>query len=256
MSWVGIISAVASLAGSAMQSRATKSAGNDQSEAAGIAAAESGRQFNLTRSDLAPYREIGKTALGSLGGGLGLPGYDAGPDTGFLSRRFTMADFESDPVVQASLRYGLEEGTKGVNRAFGARGMSKSGSAIKALERFAADYAGTQAAGSQQRFVADQSNRFNREAAVAGIGQAATTTTGQFGAGNAARVGDLGIQAANARGAASIAGANAYAGSLNSIGNNLQQRYYLDSFSRPSNSGTTSSDPYAPGSQPYYMLGE
>jgi hypothetical protein len=257
--WESIISNVApsviSLIGSGMQAKGSDDASKHQLEGTREAIAEQRRQYDTTRADFAPYREIGRSSLGAIGGGLGLPGYDAGDQTGFLTRRFAMSDFENDPVVKASLRYGLEQGTKGVDRAFGARGMLKSGSAIKALERFAADYAGTQAAGSQQRFVADQSNLFNRLAATSGIGQAATTTTAQLGANAATNIGNLNVDAGNARGAASIARANAYTGALSSIGNNLQQRYYMGNYGSNVNNAPAS-DPYVYGSQNYYNLGE
>ena len=244
MSWVAIIGAAINAGSSIYQAQKSKQSASGQSDASAAAAYESGRQFDISRADFAPYREAGKVALSSLSTGVA-PGGD-------LVRPFTMSDFESDPVTQASFRFGLDEGVKGVNRSFGARGMSKSGSAIKALERFAADYAGQRAGESYGRFVGRQMDVFNKEAAVAGIGQTASSQTAALGQNAATRVGELGIQGANARGAGSIAASNAYASGLGNISNSLQRYYYMNN----ADGGGAVSNPYGYGSPGYYNLGE
>lgn len=66
MSWVGIISAAASLLGSSMQADSAKGAGGDQAAATRSATDEQRRQFNLIRSDQAPYRDSGVSSLARL----------------------------------------------------------------------------------------------------------------------------------------------------------------------------------------------
>lgn len=285
-----IISAGASLLGGAMQSDSASSAAQTQSDAATQAAqiaaqaqekaiAEQRRQFDLTRSDLAPYRTVGTGAVNTLANYLGLAPSSASSDTvsmpladwqndpraenfatpelynayqaerqrqasadantGALTRKFTVGDFWADPVTQLSLQYGLDEGTKALNRQAASRGMLNSGAQLKGITRFANDYVGQQAAGSRERFVGDQTNLYNRLAGLAGTGQQATNagaaaganaanTIGNIYTGTANTLGNLYTGAGNARGAAAIAGGNAWGGALGNIGNYFGQQQTLD----------------------------
>lgn len=172
-------------------------------------------------------------------------------DFGSLTRKFTMEDFQNDPVTKASFDFGMSEGEKAVQRMFGARGLSRSGAAVKAATRFATDYTGTKAGESQQRFVSDKANLFNKLAAASGIGQAATTTTGSVGAGNAAQNAALLTAQGNANAAAGIARGNAYSGAANQISNNATQQYTLDRILTSNGGGSTGT-----ASQPSYMIGD
>jgi hypothetical protein len=200
-----------------------------QTEAGKEANATQLAMFDQARTDLQPWRTAGEGALGQLTQGI-QPG-------GNLVRPFTMADFQNDPVTQASFQYGMDQGTKGINRMFGARGMSKSGAAIKALDRFTTDYVGSKAGESYNRFVGDQSNLYNRLAGVAGTGQTAATQTANLGVTTGQNIGNTNVGIANARGAASIATGNSIANAASGIGNAYQTQYYLDSLNnrRPTN---------------------
>ncbi len=193
--------------------------------------------------DLPSGREWDDTELSNLDAG-GYSGYirdylsahpesaasAGGPETqpGFLTRRFGMADRDADPVYQSGLQFGLNEGTKGLNRAAAARGSLNSGATLKALERFGNDYGSTKAADSYNRFVNDQTNIYNRLAGVAGTGQTASNTSAQLGANTATNVGNILTAQGNARGAATIAGGNAMGGAFNTIGNYYGQQNTLD----------------------------
>jgi hypothetical protein len=73
MAWIGAaISAVGALAASSGASEASDS----QSQASEAAVAEQRRQYDQTRTDLAPYRNTGGAAVGRIGELLGLPGYE------------------------------------------------------------------------------------------------------------------------------------------------------------------------------------
>ena len=139
-----------------------------------------------------------------------------------------MDDFQNDPVTKASFDFGMSEGEKAVQRMFGARGMSRSGAAVKAATRFATDYTGTKAGESYNRFTADQGNVFNKLAAVSGIGQAATNSTAQAGANTTNAISDITVGTGNARGAASIAQGNAYGNAASRVGNQISSQYTLD----------------------------
>ena len=140
---------------------------------------------------------------------------------GDLLKKFTLADFWDDPVTQASYQQGLDQGTKALENMAGARGNRNSGAQLKALTRFSTDYTGNQAAGSQARFVGDQTNLYNRLAGVAGTGQTAANTGVGVGQNTANTIAGLTTAQGNARGAAAIARGNAYGGALQSAGNTI-----------------------------------
>ena len=120
------------------------------------------QQFEQTRSDLRPYRDLGAEAARRLdavhGLGGGSPDYSA---------------FEESPGFQ----FRLEQGNKALERSAAARGMTLSGSQLKDLSRF------NQGLASQEF-----GNWYNRLAGLASMGQNASVQTGQFGA-DAARTG-------------------------------------------------------------------
>lgn len=149
-------------------------------------------------------------------------------DFGSLNRRFTLEDFEADPVNKLSMQFGMDEGTKAIRRMFGAQGMGRSGAAAKGLTKFATDYAGSKAAESRGRFIQDQDITFNRLSGVSGTGQTSTAHTASLGANMATNIGNNITGAANARGAAAIAGANAYAAPISQVGNIMSTKYLLD----------------------------
>lgn len=151
---------------------------------------------------------------------------NAGP--GLLERKFTLEDFENDPVMKKSFEFGLSEGEKAVQRMFGAKGMGRSGAAVKAATRFATDYAGSKAGESRARFIEDQNNTYNRLAGVSNTGLAATGATTSANMSTANNVGGLIVGEGNARGAAAIARGNAIGGAVGNIGNTIAGQYTLD----------------------------
>lgn len=182
-----------------------------------IGGPEQGMRVNVANSD-----DVQRILSGfqTPGGG--------GADSGALNRKFTIEDFNADPVVKLGLDYGLSEGTKALERMANARGMRNSGATLKALSKFGQDYAGSKAGESYGRFYADQDRTFNRLAGVSGAGQtavqntaAANTGLAQSMAGNTAALG-------NARGAAAISGGNAWGNAFGGIGNVLNQNTMME----------------------------
>jgi hypothetical protein len=86
------------------------------------------------------------------------------------------------------------EGLRGINNSFAARGGALSGNALRALTQFNSDLA-----------AGEFGNYFNRQAALAGIGQTATNTSAQAGLATGARIGNALMEGGNAR-ASGIAG--------------------------------------------------
>ena len=191
------------LGGAVLQSGAAKDASRDQTAASNAAIAESRRQFDTTRSDLAPWMQTGSQAISRVGDLLGISGNTLTPEQ-------VMA---MDPGYQ----FRLGEGEQAIDRAASARGLNKSGATLKALTRFGQDYAS-----------GEYGNIYNRLAGAASGGQQAATNVGQLGAGNAQNIGSLLTGAANARGAAGIGAANAWGGALSNIGNWYNQNQTLD----------------------------
>lgn len=174
-------------------------------------------------------------------GAQGAQGYQGAPgDFGSLSRNFTMADRDADPVYQSGLQFGLNEGRKGYERQGAASGMQLSGATLKALTRFGNDYGSTKAQGAYERFGTNQATKFNRLSAIAGTGQQQVNQIGAAGQNYAGSVGANTMNAGNNIASNTIGAGNARAGSYmatanafnNAIGTGInawQQNKYLNS---------------------------
>lgn len=178
--------------------KAQKSAANSANQVTLQQLAQQQRQYEQDRADLQPYREAGYTALGQLG-----QGTTAG---GAFNRDFTMADYSADPGYQ----FRLEQGQRGVEASAAARGGVLSGGTLKALAKYNQGAASQEYGAAYDRWRASTTDRFNRLAAVAGVGQTAT---------------NAGIAAAGANSAAQAAGTAQVANNLLSAGNARASQY-------------------------------
>jgi hypothetical protein len=145
-------------------------------------------------------------------------------NVGELLKGFTGADVASEPGFQ----FGLTQGTKAIENAARARGMSMSPATVKELLRYGQDYAGTKFNEAFNRDMSTKTQKYNFLTGTSGGGQQAAQTVGSAGMNMANNVGQLVTGAANARGAAGIAGANAFAGGINNAINNYSQKNLLD----------------------------
>jgi hypothetical protein len=107
----------------------------------------------------------------------------------------------SDPGYQ----FGLTQGTKALNSQAAARGGYYSGAQLKALDQYGQDY-------GQTKF----DNALGRYGTLAGIGQPGTAQIGQAAQQYGQTASNNLVGAGNARGAASMAGSNAWQNALNS----------------------------------------
>lgn len=150
---LGIAIGGAALLGAGSQIIAGNKAAKAQKKAADQQVAEARRQYDQDRSDLAPWRTVGGSAIQKLGGMYGLEGGSASdqPYGGF---------FES-PDYQ----FRLDQGKKAIERSASARGLLGSGAALKASNNYAQDTAAS-----------EYGNWWNRLAGLAGAGQSATNT--------------------------------------------------------------------------------
>lgn len=158
---------------------------------------------------------------------------------GSLSRNFTMADRNADPVYQSGLQFGLDQGTQGINRQAAAGGSYLSGATLKALTRFGNDYGSTKANESYNRFNTNQNQQYNRLAGLSGAGQQATNQVSAAGqnAGNQISASQQGV--GNARGSSYLSQGNAWQnginGAVSAYKNNGTTNQYGQGFGDPLN---------------------
>jgi hypothetical protein len=146
-----------------------------------------------------PYIKAGGSALERLMAGLGLGGDTAG---------FTNA-YRALPGYQA----GLESGSKAITGNAAARGMLKSGSAIKALNRYGSDYEDKRSGDYLSRLMAMSGT--GQTATGQQVATNATGLQGQLGTRTSAFGG--GMNAAGTVGQGMIAGANAEAAGMGNL---------------------------------------
>lgn len=222
MTWV----ATAVVSSAVIGASASRSASKTQAAAAGQAADVSQQQYEQTRADQAPYREAGYNALAEMQRTAGnVPG----------AFKFGAGDYQADP----GYAFRLSEGQKALDRSAAARGGLISGGALKAATRFGQDMGSQEYQNAYNRAytgygtdVARENQLYNRQAALAGIGQTSTNLTGQFGAANAANVGNLMTSGAAAQGAGQVGMANAITGGLGTYLNYSQNNALLNALNR------------------------
>ena len=190
----GIAGAGASIIGSKMQSDATKDASKVQRE-----------MFDQTRSDLAPYRDAGAQGTNMLLekiGGLTAPIQ--------LSQEF----LESTPGYQFTKTQGL----KAVQSGAAARGLGKSGAAIKGATNFATGLA-DQTFGEQfARELQQRDSAYNKLMGLSNVGSNAAAQTGQFATQTGQQIGQNTISGATAAAAGLTGAANSLGNAANTVG--------------------------------------
>ena len=103
-------------------------------------------------------------------------------------------------------RFNLDEGLRGVSAAASAGGFRGSGRALQESAQYASGLASN-----------EYNNYFNQLAAVAGTGQAATTSTAQLGSNFATQAGNNAIRAGDARASGLVAQGNAINQGINGV---------------------------------------
>jgi hypothetical protein len=155
--------------------------------------------YQQNRADLAPYREAAIPALGNLTK-LTTPGEKVGA-------------MQMDP----GYRWRLGQGEQAIDRALASRGVYDSGRALKELTRYGQGFASN-----------EFGNVFNRNAALAGIGQTAVNTgvnASNFTGGNVAN--NI-TGAGNATASGYVGAGNAITGGLQGYINQQNQDRWLE----------------------------
>jgi len=193
MPWIAGAIAVTGLYSARQAGEAAEEAGELQADAARSAAAESGRQFDITQEQLAPWREAGRGALTEQQALLGLSGPEA--EQAAISRI-------SESPAQQFLRARQQ---RALLRTAGATRMG-GGNLLTALQK--------QAVGFGQQ---DIERRYGRLAELSGAGQRTAVQVGQFGQQAAQQAGQFGMQAAQATASGILGAQQAQASGLQSL---------------------------------------
>jgi hypothetical protein len=219
---MAIGTATAIIGSALLGAAASRSASKTQAGAAQQAADVQRTQFEQTREDQAPYRAAGYNALAEMQRTAGnVPG----------AFKFGAGDYQADP----GYAFRLSEGQKALDRQAAARGGLISGGALKAAQRYGQDMGSQEYQSAYNRAltgyntgVASENQLYNRQAALAGIGQTATNLTGQFGQNYATNVGNLMTGAGAANAAGQVGMANAITGGLGTYLNYNQNNALLE----------------------------
>lgn len=150
------------------------------------------------------------------------------PEFGSLTRKFSAADIEADPVYQSGLKFGLDEGRNAINARAIAGGGYDSGATLKALTKFGNDYGSQKAGDAYSRFMNDRSSIYGMLTgqqgvgmgstnALTGTGAALTNSVAAAGQNTTNNIADLITQGGNARAAGVVAGGNAWGGASNAL---------------------------------------
>lgn len=193
----------AAIAGAAVISGVTSvvsgnKAAKAQQQAADQSIAEQRRQYDQTRADQAPWRNVGAGALGKLGSLYGI-----NPDgTASDPAKVSYDEFRNTPGYQ----FQLSEGTKAAEHSASARGLLASGATQKAVARYASGLADT----TFEQYA-------NHLAGLAGVGQTATQATSAAGQNAANNISNAYENAGQARASSYLNTGNAINGTLNNM---------------------------------------
>lgn len=184
------------LGGAYLQSQAAKDAAAQQADSANRALGFEQQMYN----DESPYRQAGVGALSQM-------------DDPYFQQTFSgMGSLQDDPGYQ----FRMDQGQKALESSAAARGGLMSGNTGVALAQYGQNYASNEYQNAYNRFNNNQTQRFNRLASIAGIGQKANDQSIGIGNNMANTMEGIG----NAQAAATIGAGNAWSGALSGIGKN------------------------------------
>jgi hypothetical protein len=165
---LGLFSFAAGLLGAGAQKKASRKAEAAQLQYLQKAIDEESRQYDTSRADFAPYRDIGAGALGPLGDIIGTNGDAA--QGGAIDK------LKASPLYQSLFNTGLETNLQNAAATGGLRG----GDEKRSLADFGFD--------TLMKVILQQISNLG---GLAGIGQSATGSTATLGAEKASQLADL-----------------------------------------------------------------
>lgn len=213
---VGIGTAVAGVAGSAMSSSAANSAANTQANAANNASQLQWQQFQQMQQNLQPYMQLGNSSIPGLQSQLGKLG----------GMNFSFNPTEQQLEQTPGYQFTLQQGLKNTNNALAAKGLNLSGAQAKGIANYTTGLADQtyqqQYQNALQNFQTNygvQSDQYNRLSGLVGLGQNAAAGVGNAGLQTANTAGNFLTQGANAQAAGTIGSANAINSGIGAVSN-------------------------------------
>lgn len=254
MAGVGLAGSIGSAAiGSSAASNAASTQASAAEQAAQLQYQESQNalqfqkdQWNTQQKNLAPWLSEGQSALANL------KGLTSKPGSGLLTpwTETFVPPTEAQAEQYPGYKFGLDQGTEALQNSAAAKGSLESGNTQEALTKFAQNYAQNDYTNVYDQamqqfnqrygiFENNQTNEFNKLAALSGMGQTAATTLGTEGQQASQNVGNIDLttgaqqgqqinNAAAATASGYIGGANAWGGALSGGTNNLMNLALLN----------------------------
>jgi hypothetical protein len=144
----------------------------------------------------------------------------------YATAEYTPAMFAKgmDPGYQ----FRLKEGMKGLESSAAARGNLLSGGTLKGIQRYGQDMASQEYTNAFNRYQAERAGTLNPFQSLAGQGQTAANTIGNYGMNYANQVGENYMGAGNARASGYIGQANAIGGGISNLSNQYYQNQLLN----------------------------
>lgn len=209
MSWVAAAVVGSSLISGYMGSKAAKSAADTTAGATRYAADVQKEMYDISREDLAPYREAGYSALTDINA---LKPYLTGQFGGEQLAQYL------DPSMAFRMKYGGMATERAQNVGQGLL----SGNTLRALEDYGQGLASTEYGNAFNRFQTERGNIYNTLANIAGMGQGAVNTGVGASQQTAQNLGTLAVGGAQAQAAGTVGAANAWSNALQGPANYLQ----------------------------------
>lgn len=203
--WVATAIIGSGIVGAVATGYSANKAADAQTAAAQTAANTSLGMYNTTRSDLAPFRNIGGVAADQLQSRLS-----------DLTSPIVMdqATLEKTPGYQ----FNLTQGLKATQNSAAARGLGSSGAALKGAATFATGLADSTYQNQFNNAVTNQTNAYNRLFNLVNTGENAAAQTGSAGTSAANTAANAQIGAGNAQAAAANATGSSISGLANNVG--------------------------------------
>jgi hypothetical protein len=242
MSWIAVgvagAAVVGGVASSAIGASASKDAAQTQADAANNSAQLQQQQYDQTRTDLQPYRDLGSNAIPQLNTALANP---------LLTSTFTAPTLTQ---AQSTPGYGftLDQGLKAAQNSASARGLGSSGAAIKGAESYATGLADStyndvynRALSAYNTNQTTASNNVNRLLGIVGTGQNAAAMTGSLGAQATQGIANTLTSGAAASAAGTVGSANAISNGISTAVNGGTNSLLLSSLMKKG-TGTAATD--------------
>ena len=144
----------------------------------------------------------------------------------YATAEYTPAMFAKgeDPGSQ----FRLKEGRKGLESSAAARGNLLSGGTLKGIQRYGQDMASQEYTNAFNRYQAERAGTLNPFQSLAGQGQTAANTIGNYGMNYANQAGENYMGAGNARASGYIGQANAIGGGISNLSNQYYQNKLMN----------------------------